>query len=162
MSEGLEVRSAGLLRRSLAGALDLAPLLGLMVWGGQALVDVGAAPLWPSEFGLLDRLVDTCNHRPDLVLTPLGLLAVGLVIWHLLGEVLLGASPGKRLLGLVVVDRGGRRPRALRAGLRAILRPLGMAALGLGPLWAFADPERRTLHDRITGTWLVRAADLAR
>jgi len=44
----------------------------------------------------------------------------------------------------------------------AALRPWGQGAhaawlLGLNVLWAFVDPERRFLHDRLAGTRVVRA-----
>ena len=45
-------------------------------------------------------------------------------------------------------------PRALH---RYLLALLGLAALGLGFLWALVDRERQFLHDRLAGTALVDA-----
>jgi uncharacterized RDD family membrane protein YckC len=53
---------------------------------------------------------------------------------------------------------------ALALTLYLALRPYGLGAhalwlVALNFLWAFIDPERRFLHDRIAGTRIVRDAD---
>ncbi len=56
---------------------------------------------------------------------------------------------------LLAADGG---PVGLRqAWLRYALAWLGLAAFGLGVLWALLDPERQFLHDRLAGTRLRRA-----
>jgi uncharacterized RDD family membrane protein YckC len=42
-----------------------------------------------------------------------------------------------------------------RAVHRYLLATLGLAALGLGFLWALFDRDRQFLHDRLAGTALV-------
>lgn len=42
---------------------------------------------------------------------------------------------------------------------RYVLALAGAAALGLGFLWALADPEGQYLHDRLSGTRLADARD---
>lgn len=49
-------------------------------------------------------------------------------------------------------------PRALR---RYALALLGLAAAGLGFLWALVDRDRQFLHDRLSGTALVDASPAA-
>lgn len=49
----------------------------------------------------------------------------------------------------------GAPPRPMQAFLRYLAAWLSFALLGAGFLMAFADPLRRTLHDRIAGTRLV-------
>jgi uncharacterized RDD family membrane protein YckC len=44
-----------------------------------------------------------------------------------------------------------------RALHRYLLAVLGLAALGLGFLWALVDRERQFLHDRLAGTALIDA-----
>ena len=56
----------------------------------------------------------------------------------------------------LVRDDGGPVSTA-RAVHRYLLAVLGTAALGLGFLWAFFDPDRQFLHDRLAGTALVSA-----
>ncbi|ORB82932.1 hypothetical protein B1987_02730 [Mycobacterium kansasii] len=76
-----------------------------------------------------------------------------LLIWLLLGVTavrLFGFTPGQLLLGLVVVAVDGRLP--VGAG-RLVARGL-LIALVIPPL--FTDSDGRGLHDRLTGTAVVR------
>ncbi|MGE0456357.1 MAG: RDD family protein [Vicinamibacteria bacterium] len=66
-----------------------------------------------------------------------------------------GATIGKMLLGLRVVDRSGDRLDFKRSLARAALGSLGTAAL-LGALPMFFDPARRALHDRLLRSRVVR------
>jgi uncharacterized RDD family membrane protein YckC len=66
-----------------------------------------------------------------------------------------GQTLGMRAWRLRVVrDDGGPLgwPQAAR---RFAAAALSWAALGLGFLWCSIDPERRTWHDRLSGTHLV-------
>jgi uncharacterized RDD family membrane protein YckC len=49
-------------------------------------------------------------------------------------------------------------PLAL-AALRFILALVSLAPLGLGFWWALLDPQKRTWHDRLSGTRIVYAGD---
>lgn len=73
------------------------------------------------------------------------------LVWNTIGW-----SPGKRLVGLRTVDRLGRAPGFVR-GLRRS-GGLMLNIFGLGYLWALVDREKRTWHDHIGGTWVVRIA----
>jgi uncharacterized RDD family membrane protein YckC len=68
-----------------------------------------------------------------------------------------GATPGKRIMGLRVVTADGGR---ISWG-RAIGRFFGEWVNGLIPFWigyiiAAFDPERRTVHDHIAGTRVIK------
>ena len=65
------------------------------------------------------------------------------------------ATPGKRLLGLRVCDREGRRLGAGRALLRHIAGALSWATLNIGHMMAAAGPDHLALHDRCSGTRVV-------
>jgi uncharacterized RDD family membrane protein YckC len=68
-----------------------------------------------------------------------------------------GATPGKSLLGLVVVTLAGRTPIGYgRALLRLLGYSLSSAFLGIGFLLIAFSPDRRGLHDRIAGTRVER------
>ena len=96
-----------------------------------------------------------------LTLLALGLGAIStemlstaiLVIWFLLGLVavrLFGFTPGQLALGLGVVAVDGRVPVGIgRVAARGLLIGLVIPAL-------FTDWDGRGLHDRVTGTAVVR------
>ena len=56
-----------------------------------------------------------------------------------------------------LVRHDGAPVNKARAIHRYLLALLGLAALGLGFLWALADRDRQFLHDRLAGTALVDA-----
>ena len=76
-----------------------------------------------------------------------------LVIWFLLGAVavrLFGFTPGQLALGLQVVAVDGRVPVGIgRVAARGLLVGMVIPAL-------FTDWDGRGLHDRVTGTAVVR------
>jgi uncharacterized RDD family membrane protein YckC len=67
-----------------------------------------------------------------------------------------GQTPGKMLLGLRVVTNDYREPTLQRALARSLCYFLSSAFLGLGFLMAAVDREKRTLHDFIAGTYVVK------
>lgn len=68
-----------------------------------------------------------------------------------------GWSPGKRLCGLRIIDASGRAPGLRRGLLRAGWSLASSVPPWIGYLAATWDDERRTWHDRLSGTWVVRA-----
>ena len=66
------------------------------------------------------------------------------------------ATPGKRLLGLQVIDDDGLPPGVLRAGLRQAAGLLSWLSLNLGHALAAVPPRHQALHDRIAGIRVVR------
>ncbi len=70
----------------------------------------------------------------------------------------LHATLGKRMCGLIVVDRNGMPFGFATAFLRALCRVLSGVCLGVGYLMGFFDPDGATLHDRIAGTFVASRA----
>ncbi len=68
-----------------------------------------------------------------------------------------GTSPGARAAGVRIVDKHGNPP-GLGRGLARLLVAwfLSGQILSLGYLWAIWDREKRTWHDHLAGTWVVR------
>jgi len=69
---------------------------------------------------------------------------------------LAGRTPGKQVMGLLVVRTDGRR---IRLGA-ALLRWFGYylsAILFLGYLWVLVDDRRQAFHDKLAGTMVVYA-----
>lgn len=93
------------------------------------------------------------------------LLAYALVAtaWHVIGtHSAWQASPGKRLLGLVVRDAHGAAIGWWRALARHLAAALSWLTLNLGHALIALPPGHRALHDRLAGTrvWALRGARL--
>jgi len=76
------------------------------------------------------------------------------MVYHVGFWTLAGQTPGKRLMGLLVVQTNGER---LKLG-RAILRWLGYWLSGilfLGYLWIVLDSRRQGFHDKLARTLVV-------
>ncbi|HYB34559.1 MAG TPA: RDD family protein [Mycobacterium sp.] len=90
------------------------------------------------------------------LVTPALLATAVMVVWFVLGTVavrLFGFTPGQFMLGLMVVpiETGDGRPHVGlgRAAVRGVMIALVIPAL-------FVDVDGRGLHDRLTGTAVVR------
>jgi uncharacterized RDD family membrane protein YckC len=139
-----------------AGCIDGVPVLSLWVLAVVSAAWVLEWQLPPSPWNGLDRLIDLTAQEPGWVATAAVMGAGVLMAWHQVGERLLGASPGKRVMGLRVIDSEGERPgmgSSLVAGLCGVLSVL---SLGFFHWWAIVDEERRTLGDRLAGVWVIR------
>ncbi len=129
------VQLARVERRVLAVLIDIVWIAALVL--GLRLVSwfVGA---WPPTPGA-DMLVE---------------VIVGLVIVTFWAEA--GATPGKRMLGIVIVDAGtGGRPPFQRLLLRYVGYLLSALPLFLGFLWVLWDPRRQGWHDKLGRTVVV-------
>lgn len=134
-------RPALALERAQAAAVDaiLFAALGVVVLyftGRAARVDVTAlAPSWPG------------------LALYMGLLAL-FYAGYFTGTT--GQTPGKLMTGLRVVVSTGRPPSYPRAMARALLGVAGIALAGAFLVPMAFDPARRTLHDRLFRTRVVR------
>ncbi len=123
-------------------------------WGIDAAVLAAASSLplllaWralPSGPGLAATLLPTAALLAALLAFP----------YAALGHALMGATFGKRLLGLQVVGPDGGLPTLARSAARSALAVLGALALGLGPLMALFTRSRRALHDLVADTVVIR------
>lgn len=98
----------------------------------------------------------------DALTTALGLVLLALIAgYDPLTTRLFGATPGKRALGLQVVAESGLQPaRTVVVGLRGFLQVVLWSCLipGIFDLVAAVnDPSRRSWHDRVAATLVVRA-----
>ncbi len=154
----LPARVSGFLRRTLAGAIDLAVLLltaGLLNAGLLALVD--AEPLLGGARGLA-TLFAVLDLELGQVLQYIAPFWVMSVFYLTLFWTITGRTPGGRVLGLRVVGPGGLPPRAPWAFLRAVSHLLGLGLGCLGWIWTALDSEKRGWHDHIGRTYVVRDA----
>jgi uncharacterized RDD family membrane protein YckC len=87
-----------------------------------------------------------------MTLAAAGLAAFYFFVWTCFGS----ETPGLQWMGLCVLDHEGRPPRPGQRLVRAVGVLLSAAALGLGYLWALADEETLTWHDRMSKTFVTR------
>lgn len=144
----------------------------------EAVAGIGGAMAEAMMAGTpLPRLADTLLADPRLQAAAAGLQAG---LWQLCWPLLLGyallaapwhvipectrwrGSPGKRALGLAVVDMEGRTLTPARAGLRHAAGLLSWLTLNLGHALAAVPPQKRALHDYIAGTRVVHTGGGAR
>jgi uncharacterized RDD family membrane protein YckC len=134
---------AGLFRRVGAWLFDVA-VIGALVGAffGAALAVVGTPS--PAMLG-------------TVVVPALGLLGfVAFVYTTLFAFLFRGRTPGRRVLGIALVDSSGQAPKAGRALVRAALSLMSFA-LCLSGFWlALFDRRGQTLHDKLTSTFVVR------
>jgi uncharacterized RDD family membrane protein YckC len=67
-----------------------------------------------------------------------------------------GATPGMMIMKLKLVETAtGAKPE--KAFWRSVLGVVSAVPLGLGYAWALIEKDKRTWHDLITGTMIVKA-----
>ena len=112
--------------------------------------------LWIAPLILLLRLVSLAvgDWPPSALADLLVEVIVGLLVLTFWAEG--GATPGKRAMGVMIVDaRTGGRPPLGRLVLRYVGYLLSALPLLLGFLWALWDPRRQAWHDKLGGTVVV-------
>lgn len=134
---------ASLWRRTFAWLFDLSVIAVVVsAFFGAALAVIGR----PSPSLLLSVAVPALGVVGFVAFVYTTLFAF---LWH-------GRTPGRRILGIHLVDASGHAPRAGRALVRAALS-LASFALFLSGFWlALFDRRGQTLHDKLTSTFVVR------
>ncbi len=147
-------RRAPAWRRLASWALD-GMLLGVVVAPVVWLVVAAAGPAASAGPADIDDLIARAVHLERFLVPTLAFVALAAVVYSAISVALMGATPGKLLLGLEVVGRDGRRPSPRRAWVRAALGLLSFSLLGLGCLLALFSRSGRALHDFLAGTYVV-------
>jgi uncharacterized RDD family membrane protein YckC len=89
----------------------------------------------------------------DLPAYPLSVLVILVFFYYVFPEALYGASPGKALTGLRVLQRSGAACGFTAATLRTLLRPLDLLPLGLPAfLLVRFTTHRQRVGDLLAGT----------
>ncbi|MEC9071449.1 MAG: RDD family protein [Myxococcota bacterium] len=155
MEDVTVLEPVGCTRRLVAAGIDAIPVVTLWVLSSLGWTTVTGMEIPQSRWNALDQAIELSLVRPELVGVALLSLGTIIVLWHVLGERLLGGSLGKRILGIQVIDQRGEGLGLLRSLVYGVLRLVSAASLGAGFLWALIDAEGRTFHDRLTGTFVV-------
>lgn len=155
--EEIRITVAGVARRAVAGLADRAvSLLLVFVLLSAGLHALPAELLAPLEGGpgLAIRLM---LHYPAL-------FGVALALWVFVDLLMVlgctlatGQTPGKMLFDLRVIQADGEPLTAPCSLLRAAGLVVGGLLLFLGPLWAVVDPHKQGFHDKLAGTYVIRA-----
>ncbi len=70
-----------------------------------------------------------------------------------------GQTPGKKIMGLTVVDENGKPVGWETASIRFLIGyPISFLPLGLGCYWALVDKNNQAWHDKVAGTWVTGPA----
>ena len=135
---------AGFWRRYLAMVID-----GLFIFVLSAMALLGLYKFYGVAPG--DLSADTQQMVATSAQAILGFVyQVGMLV-------LSGATFGKRALGVKVIDRATGGPLTLRqAAGRTLATYLSLLTFLVGYLMALFDSEKRTLHDRLAGTVVIR------
>lgn len=138
------VKPAPLWRRFASMLYDVFPLVGL--W-------IVAAGLWVL---VSHDVYDPQHPQPALrMLLGVWLLTVA-GAYFVVSWTRIGATIGMRAWKLKLVRDGGARIGARTATLRYVLALASLAALGCGFWVAWFDADRRTWHDRVCRTRMMR------
>ncbi len=136
----------------------------------RAMADLlhGATPLelaqqWLADPRQREAITALSDAIAATVFPPLLAAALLALAWFALSEASpWQATPGKRLLGLRVVDAGGAHIGLARAAGRHLAGALSWITLNIGHLMALLPPQRQALHDRIAGTRVLQERGDAR
>lgn len=87
-----------------------------------------------------------------------GAIAAGLWLLYtaIFTVALQGRTPGRLVAGVRLLTRRGQPPGAIRAVFRTGFAVLSVALCGAGYWLALFDRKSQTLHDKLTGTFVVR------
>ena len=120
------------------------------------------ARIWLADPALATASASLQSALSDLVLTPMLLYVLLACLWTVGFEASAWqATPGKRALGLTIVDRDGRRLRSGGALLRFLAAGLSWLTLNIGHALA-AFPPYLAMHDHVSGTRVLAAQDRPR
>ncbi|MEN1941214.1 RDD family protein [Luteimonas sp. MJ246] len=120
---------------------------------------IGLARDWLHDPALLAAATALQSALAGLLAWPMALFVALFMAWCVGFERSpLQATPGKRALGLRVVDRSGGRIGTAAALARFLAGTLSWLSLNIGHLLAGVAPDHAALHDRLSRTRVVRAA----
>jgi uncharacterized RDD family membrane protein YckC len=148
-------KQAGLFRRSAAFLIDFAVL--------EVLRGVIFKPLFEGKEISTDQIYEAAlaGQLEELSQMLVWLLVVLHLVFLLWGIYFiwftwqLGQTPGKKILGIIVVREDGQ-PMSLKVSfVRFIGLNISLAAFGLGFIWAAFDKKGQTLHDKMSKTQTV-------
>jgi uncharacterized RDD family membrane protein YckC len=154
-------RPAGASWRLVATLLDMALYCGLCA---LLAIPVSQKFDWSEAWGGIDHLARAASDQQWLTHAS-GVLGLWIALWwcyFVVGWGLLGATPGKWAVGLRITDYRQRYPIGpTRALLRLAAYCVSSVTFEWGHLLMLVRRDRRTLHDILAGTRVVRKSEPA-
>jgi uncharacterized RDD family membrane protein YckC len=118
-------------------------------------MDMGVALLATGVFIAIVYQVERVTLSPEETLRVMGAaFALNLTCYLLCFLLYAGRTAGMSWLGLSVLNLDGEPPAAAQRRSRAFGTLLSLAALGVGFIWAAADEQGLTWHDRMSRTFV--------
>jgi uncharacterized RDD family membrane protein YckC len=154
----VRARPAALWQRITAFLVDSAVIGGVLaLYVGLAAALITPRGVSSTQLTGIDGLMARV-HQLNAVLVPCIALALvlGLVYSAAFAFLWNGRTPGRRLLGIRLVDRSGLAPTPGRAITRAALALVSFVPFLAGFWLALFDRRGQTLHDKLTQTFVVR------
>jgi uncharacterized RDD family membrane protein YckC len=149
-------KCAGALRRLVATLIDMALFCSICA---AIALPVTRAVDWTALPTDLQEVTDAVSD-PSWISHASGVLGMWIALWwcyFAVGWGLMGATPGKWISGLKIIDHEERCPIGLpRALMRMVAYTISSLTLGIGHLLILFRPDNRALHDVLAGTRVVR------
>jgi len=121
------------------------------------LIDILGACFLSVPFAALIELRNDNWREPRIAGLMAGAVIIVMFIYLTVSTALTGRTLGLKISSLRVIDaRTGLIPTGKQAAGRAIVYILSLATAGIGFLMALARGEGKTVHDRLSGTVVVR------
>ena len=141
MDQDADIDYVGFWARVGAALLDTVMLL---VVSAPLLRLVYALSDWEQQAHIASRVEFAISYVLPVV------LVIALWMW-------LSSTPGKMLIGAVIVDaRTGGKPSLLQFVIRYLGYYVSLIPLGLGLIWVGIDPRKQGWHDKMAGTLVIR------
>lgn len=117
-------------------------------------------PFRPTSRRVFDQVVQWLGENPDLLLHGVVFLVILGGLYQIFSMTLLPGTVGRLVTGTALVRKSGAPLSRAIIVVRLVASWLSVIVLGAGFLWAIVEPNRRSFHDLIAGTVLVRKRDL--
>jgi len=148
-------KQAGLSRRSVAFLIDYA-ILEVLRW-------ITLNPLFSGREISLDQILKAASsgrleELSGMLIWLMVILNLVFLLWgfyFVLFTWQLGQTPGKKLLGIIVVREDGQPMNLKVSMVRFIGLNVSLMAFGLGFFWAAFDKKGQTWHDKMAKTQAV-------
>jgi uncharacterized RDD family membrane protein YckC len=142
-------------RRLAAGAVDALPLCGalmLMLLFFERDLDVGGAPLIPTNLHELGRMFTSLGTHGLVILAAVSCVSV---LYHAFSLAFMRATVGDLLFGIRWVTLSGEAPSLGRSLMRALLQLPSWLLAMCGVWFVFFTRTKRTLYDVLTGCYPI-------